>query len=259
MKQPFVNIVFILIFALGLCACAKSPYTGRSQFMVVTESQEQALGQDASQEVKHREEIVSTGPGVERITEVGLRIAAAVGRPDMTWEFLLVKNDEVMNAFALPGGKIFVYTGLLGLADTDPELATVMAHEVAHVLARHGAERMSTEMMIGIGAQVGAAAISIADPYVASVFGQAYGMGINVGLVLPFSRQMEEEADYIGLILMAKAGYDPEAALAFWEKMAREKDGAEPPVWLSSHPTSAARIEDIRQSLPSVKARYWKQ
>lgn len=254
-----LTVLILCVLAVVLSACAKSPYTGRSQFMMISESQERVLGHDASEQIKIREKIIQTGPQVERITEVGLRIAAAVGRPEMTWEYLLVDNDEVQNAFALPGGKIFVYTGLLKIAETDPDLATVMAHEVAHILARHGAERMSTEMIISMGAQAGAAAISIGDPYVASVFNQAYGLGIDVGLVLPFSRQMEAEADYIGLILMAKAGYDPDNALVFWEKMARAKDGDEPPVWLSSHPTSVDRIEDIRRSLPAVKALYWKK
>ncbi len=257
-QTSFIVLIFVLA-ALGMTACAKSPYTGRSQFMMVTESQERDLGEDATQQVKQREQIIGAGPQLERITRVGRRIAEAASRPDMQWEFVLVDNDEVLNAFALPGGKVFVYTGLLAVATTDAELATVMAHEVAHVLARHGAERMSTEMLISLGAQAGAAAIHISDPFISSVFSQAYGMGISVGVALPFSRQMEAESDYIGLILMAKAGYDPEAALAFWKKMAQEKDGAEPPVWLSSHPTSGDRIEDIERSLPAVKALYWKK
>lgn len=259
MHRKLFRISVLLILAVAVISgCAKSPYTGRSQVMMVSESQERALGQDASRQVKEREKVIKEGPGVERITEVGLRIATAVNRPDMTWEFVLVDNDETLNAFALPGGKIFVYTGLLNLAATDGELATVMAHEVAHILARHGAERMSTDLIIAMGARAGAAAISISDPYIAQVFGQAYGLGINVGLSLPFSRQMEEEADYIGLILMTKAGYDPEEALAFWQKMAMEKQeqGGEPPAWLSTHPTSADRIEDIRRAIPSVKALY---
>jgi len=248
----------ILIMASILVGCAKSPYTGRSQLMVMSEEQEQALGLEASQEVKKREDIISTGPGVDRITDVGLRIAAAVGNPEMTWEFLLVKNDETVNAFALPGGKIFVYTGLLNLASTNPELATVMAHEVAHVLARHGAERLSTQMFISLGGQAGAVALGMGNSAVASVFSQVYGTGVNVGVMLPFSRNMESEADYIGLILMAKAGYDPESALTFWRKMAKNKGGKSVPAWLSTHPTNAARIEKIQKALPEIKKKYWK-
>lgn len=255
--RPLFVVLILFSLSWGFIGCASSPYTGRGQFMMVTENQERTLGHDASQQVKMREEIIMTGPGAERIIDVGLRIAVATARSDMTWEFLLVNNDAVKNAFALPGGKIFVYTGLLNFVQSDAELATVMAHEVAHVLARHGAERMSTEMLIGLGAQFGAAAISIRDPYLAQVFGQAYGMGIDVGLMLPFSRQMESEADYIGLILMAKAGYDPEYALHFWHRMARANEGTEPVVWLSSHPTSVDRIEDIRRNLPAIKALYW--
>lgn len=255
--MPLARFFLVALFAVTvLTGCAKSPFTGRNQFMVISEKQERAMGHSASQEYKQRYTIVPDGPGVERITDVGLRIAAATQRPEMTWEFLLVDNYEVENAFALPGGKIFVYTGLLRLAPTDAELATVMAHEVAHVLARHGAERMSTEMLISLGARAGAAAINISDPYTAQVFSQAYGLGINMGVVLPFSRHMEEEADYIGLILMAKAGYDPAAAVDFWERMAASKD-AEPPAWLSTHPTSKDRIEDIKRNLPAVKELYW--
>lgn len=256
-RMPPPRLLLILLCVAAVVAgCAKSPFTGRNQFMMITEDQERAMGHQASQQYKRQYKIIDEGPAVERITEVGLRIAAATRRPDMSWEFLLVDNDTVQNAFALPGGKIFVYTGLLKLARTDAELATVMAHEVAHILARHGAERMSTEMLISLGAQAGAAAIQIGDPYTAQVFSQAYGLGVNVGVVLPFSRHMEEEADYIGLILMAKAGYDPAAAVNFWEKMAEAKDG-EPPTWLSTHPTSADRIEDIKRSLPAVKELYW--
>lgn len=247
-----VFVVGLLLFA----GCAKTPYTDRNQFMVFSEGQEYAMGADASTEIKQKEKLITAGPDVERISRIGRKIAMASGRPSIGWEYNLVDNDDVANAFALPGGKVFVYTGLLKVASTDAEIATVMAHEAAHVLARHGAERMSTQMAIQTGTQIGMASIQFSDPTVATIFYEAFGVGTQVGVMLPFSRHMEEEADEIGLILMIKAGYDPFAALNFWNKMNQQSGRQEAPVWLSTHPSSAARIRNIREMIPDLKAKY---
>lgn len=258
MRINCLKYFFLIVLVLVVGGCSKTPYTERPQFVVFSEGQESAMGSDASMEVKQKEKLITSGPEFERIQRIGRKIALASGRY-YNWEFNLVDNDKVANAFALPGGKVFVYTGLLKLAETDSEIATVMAHEVAHVLARHGAERMSAQLAIQTGTQIGMATINFSDPTVAAVFYQAFGMGTHVGVMLPFSRHMEEEADRIGIILMVKAGYDPFAALNFWNKMKQRNDGQEPPVWLSTHPSSTSRIREIREMIPEIKAEYGKK
>lgn len=258
MRLNILKYLFVAVFLFVLVGCSKTPYTERPQLVLFTEGQEVAMGVDASVDVKRKEKMVMSGPQLERVQRIGRKIALASGR-FYNWEFNLVDDDSVANAFALPGGKVFVYTGLLNLATTDSELATVMAHEVAHVLARHGAERMSTQLAIQTGTQIGMATISFEDPTVASVFYQAFGVGTQVGVMLPFSRHMEEEADRIGIILMVKAGYDPYAALNFWNKMKQKHGGQEPPVWLSTHPSSDSRIREIREMIPEIQAEYGKK
>lgn len=255
MYRNILKCLLLIILILTFAGCGKTPYTERPQFVLFSESQEIAMGADASVDVKRKEDLIPAGPRAQRVRKVGHKIALVSGK-SYNWEFNLVDNDEAANAFALPGGKVFVYTGLLDLAQTDDELATVMAHEVAHVLARHGAERMSTQLAIQTSAQVGMATINISDPAMASIFYQAFGVGTQVGVMLPFSRHMEEEADRIGIILMVKAGYDPYAALDFWKKMNQKHQGQEPPVWLSTHPSSASRINEIREMIPEIQAEY---
>jgi metalloendopeptidase OMA1, mitochondrial len=242
-----------------LTSCAKAPYTGRSQLMLISSSQEMALGQKAAQEVLKKEKLSTNPKYVKPLDTVGGRIAKATEPSKYEWEFKVVDNDETVNAFALPGGKVFIYTGLYKPASTDAELAAVVAHEAGHIIARHGAERMSMTLLAQVGGTAARIAIGSAAPEAMQAFNTAFGMGVNYGVILPFSREQEYEADRIGLILMAKAGYNPEAALKFWEKMAADNGKQKPPEYLSTHPSDANRIAAIKSLLPEAMSYYKKQ
>jgi predicted Zn-dependent protease len=251
------GLPFLAALALSvlLAACATTPYTGRSQLILVSTGQEAKLGADAAKEVLSKEKMSTDKAKIERVRRIGERIAAA-SEVEQAWEFHVVDNDEIVNAFALPGGKVFVYTGLMRLARSDDELAAVIGHEVAHVTLRHGAERMSQSMALGLGQQLAATLYggSSAGAQAAMV---AFGIGANVGVLLPYSRIHEYEADHVGLLYMAKAGYEPGAALDFWERMlahSEESGGKKPPEFLSTHPATANRMEAIREMLPEARS-----
>lgn len=251
------RLAVLIVFALLLAAlgCAKAPYTNRSQMILMSSQEELALGMQASQQVLAEAKEETNTPAAAMTRRVGLRIAAAADEPDpnlparakFDWEFHTLTSDTP-NAFCLPGGKIFVYTGLLKYATTDAELAAVMGHEVGHAIARHGAERSSQSQAAGLVGSVGSVILGPA-------FDAAYGLGVNYGILMPYSRLQESEADYIGLLLMAKAGYDPSAALSFWEKMATA-GGSKPPEWMSTHPSDESRIAEIKRQLPEAMAIY---
>jgi len=247
--------------AILLAACAHAAYTNRSQFIIMSEGQEMALGLQSAQDVLKKEKESHDEFFNERVRRVGWRIAAAANKPEYKWEFHVIEKKDV-NAFCLPGGKVFVYTGILNLTTSNDELAAVMGHEIAHALLRHGAERVSTAM----AAQLGGAAASMAlsssvSPAAGQVFNQAYGVGAQVGVLLPHSRAQESEADEVGMILAAKAGYDPAGALSLWRKMdayAKSK-GQNVPGWLSTHPTTQDRIAAIQAKMGPIRARYYQQ
>ena len=244
-----------LVWAVIIAACASAPYTDRSQFIIVPASQEVAMGAQAAQDVKKKEHVSTNKAALDQVRRVGDRIARVAERPDYKWEFSVIEKNE-LNAFCLPGGKVFFYTGLLELTGSDDEVAAVMGHEVGHALARHGAERMSVSMAAQLGGQVASTAIGLQNPVVAQLFNTAYGVGSQVGVLLPFSREQESEADYLGLILMTKAGYDPGAALSFWKKMEAKNKGKATPAWLSTHPANEDRIAAIQKDLDFVRKRY---
>ncbi|MDZ4340070.1 MAG: M48 family metallopeptidase, partial [candidate division NC10 bacterium] len=189
------------------------------------------------------------------VDRIGWRVATAANRPDFQWQFVVIDNEKTANAFALPGGKVAVYTGIFPVAKTEGGLAAVMAHEVAHVLARHGGERLSQ----GLLAQMGAVAVQVgmagSDPGVVQGVMAAYGLGANVGVLLPYSRLQESEADRIGLIVMAQAGYDPREAVHLWERMAQQ-DRNRPPEFFSTHPSAGSRIQDLQRSMPNALTYY---
>ena len=224
--------------------------------MVMPESDDLKLGAAAYQQVLKQEKISHdprfTGP----VQEVGRRIAAAAEKPEYQWEFTVIDDPKQANAFCLPGGKVAVYTGIFPVAKDEAGLATVIGHEVAHALARHGAERMST----GMALQAAGAAVAIASGGQSAATQQAimaaYGLGAQFGVALPFSRSQESEADRIGLILMAKAGYDPDAAIGLWQRMEQNSGGKGPPEWLSTHPTEATRQEAIRGWIAEAQQYY---
>ena len=230
-----------------LAACQSAPVTGRSQIMLVSESEERQMGLQAYQQVLSKEPLSHDAQTNALVEKVGRRIAAAAERPPndlwraphFRWEFKTIDNNEP-NAFCLPGGKVVVYTGILPIARTEAGLAVVIGHEVAHALARHGAERMSDQLVAQVGATAAAVALSAtvsgrSRAYLPAMMA-ALGAGATVGFILPMSRAQELEADRIGLILMALAGYDPREAITVWQRMRAASTGRNQPEWLSTHP-----------------------
>ena len=257
MKSPLV-LAFALMIAGLLTGCSTVTETGRSQLMLVSPAQEAQMGLSAFDQIK-KDEKISTDPAVNaRIQRIGKRIAASVGRdiPNAQWEFVVFDSPTV-NAFALPGGKVGVYAGLIKLAASDDEIAIVMGHEIAHVTSRHGAERTSQDSLIsgvGLAASLGMGYKNV-DPAKQALVMQAYGIGSQVGFALPYSRLHESEADAVGLRFAAGAGYDPRAAVTFWQKMAKQ-GGEKPPEFLSTHPSDATRIANLQALAPQYQALY---
>jgi predicted Zn-dependent protease len=186
---------------------------------------------------------------------VGQRIAAAANKPEYKWEFNVIQGKEV-NAFALPGGKVAFWEGIMPVAQDDTGIAVIMGHEVAHAIARHGAERMSQAMGIQAIGQILSVGLGQVTPGLQQDFLKLYGVGASVGVLLPWGRQQESEADRIGLTLMAKAGYDPAAAIAFWQRMSKVSGGEKPPEFLSTHPSDETRLAQIRAWLPEATQHY---
>lgn len=245
----------LLLAALGV-GCSTVPYTNRSQLILMSESEDLELGAAAYREALKKAKVVHDPAVTGVVQRVGRRIAAASGKSDYHWEFTVVDDPRQANAFCLPGGKVAVYTGIFPIARDEDGLAAVIGHEVAHALARHGAERVSQGVLINVAGVGVAAAAGGSSPAVQRSVMQAYGLGAQLGWALPFSRSQESEADYIGLILMAKAGYDPEAAIALWKRMEAASQGKSPPQWLSTHPSAETRQEDIRQWLAEARRYY---
>jgi predicted Zn-dependent protease len=243
-----------LVLLLAATACTSAPYTHRSQLMLVSTDEETKLGASAFKDVLAKNR-VDPGPAVNRpVEETGQRIARVAERPDYKWRFVVIDDAKQVNAFCLPGGKVAVYSGIFPIAQDTNGLAVVLGHEIAHALARHGAERMSQ----GLAAQAGGSLLGTllgSSPSANAVLA-AYGVGAQVGVLLPFSRTQESEADHIGLILMARAGYDPHGALAFWQRMERAAGGGNPPEFLSTHPSHGAREQQIEAWLPEAMRYY---
>ncbi len=250
-------LLILLTTALLLITCYKAPVTGRSQLILISEQEANEMGTAAFQEVLSKERVSNNEVYNEAVSRVAGRITAVSDVPKYNWDYKVFKDDKTINAFALPGGKIGVYTGIIPVAESDAGLATVLGHEVAHVAARHGGERVST----GILAQLGAVAIGVAlsnnDPLVVDAIMQAYGIGVTVGGILPFSRAQESEADRIGLIYMAKAGYDPSKAVDFWNRMEQATRGKpQPPEFLATHPGYGTRVSNLQKWLPEAMKYY---
>ncbi len=240
-----------VLCAVGLWACQSAPITGRKQLILLSQAQETQMGLQAYDEIL-KEETLSQDPQINAmVRRVGERIAKVADRPDFQWEFRVVEKD-VANAFALPGGKVAVYTGILKYTQTEDGLAVVMGHEVAHALARHGGERVSQSMIAQFGLTAVQVGLGTSNPMIVQGIATAYGVGVQ----LPFGRKQESEADHIGLILMAKAGYDPRESVPFWERMAGGKKGQGPPEFLSTHPSGTTRIKQLRGWMPEALKHY---
>lgn len=236
--------------------CRTVSETGRKQLNLVPAEQELQLGLTAFDEMKKELPVSRDTEKAAMVSRVGTRIAAQAAKdlPNAQWEFVLFDSPEA-NAFCLPGGKVGVFTGLLPIAKNEAGLATVIGHEVAHAAAHHGSERMSRQMLIqGIG-QLGGAAIQ--NPQVQQLALMAYGGIATVGLELPHSREQESEADHIGLMYMARSGYDPAEAIEFWKRFSAANGGQSgPPAFLRTHPLDTKRIADLQALLPDARAEY---
>lgn len=246
------------IFILGvlfLAACATVPYTNRKQFNLISDQDEAKLGQDAYAEVMKKNKITANADYQRRIKEIGARIAAAANQPNFKWEFNVLQGKEV-NAFCLPGGKVAFWDGIMPICGDDNGIAVVMGHEVAHALAHHGAERMSQGMGAEIIGQLLSVGLENATPATRDRTLQLYGLGAQFGVMLPFSRSHESEADHIGLLLMAKAGYDPRSAPEFWKRMSAGSKGEKPPEFLSTHPSDETRIRQLQEWMPEALSHY---
>lgn len=261
-----MNLKSSLIIAGSLAlviSCAKNPFTGKNTMALVPNSQIFPSSFQQYNQFLGENKVIKGTKDAERVTNVGMKIKVAAEKwlnangkegylKDYQWEYNLVDNKEV-NAWCMPGGKIVFYTGILPICKDDAGMATVMGHEVAHALANHGQQRMSAGMLqqlgaVGVGVATGGQSQETQQAIMA-----AYGIGSEYGAMMPFSRSHESEADMIGLTLMAVAGYNPDKAVEFWERMAANAGGNKPPEFMSTHPSDATRIAKIKELVPKAK------
>jgi predicted Zn-dependent protease len=248
--------LWLVVFVLAVGACQTVPVTGRSQLILLPEGSELQMGLSSYEQIIKKSKVSAETRVNEQVTRVGRRIAEATGRTDYAWEFKVLEDKQV-NAFCLPGGKVAVYTGLLPVTGDDAGLAAVLGHEVAHAVARHGGERVSQSLLVQTGLAATQVALSRNDPRTVQAVSALLGAGATVGVLLPWSRAQESEADHLGLIYMAKAGYHPSAARDLWVRMAQLAKGRQqPPELLSTHPAPASRIQDIDRWLPEALQHY---
>jgi predicted Zn-dependent protease len=249
------RLALVLVVLIAV-ACETVPITGRRELLLLPESSEREMGLTSYQEVLQKSKISTDAAMNAQVTRVGQRIAEATGRTDYQWEFKVLE-DKQANAFCLPGGKVAVYTGILPMTRDDAGLAVVMGHEVSHAIARHGGERVSQQLIVQSGLAATQVALSNRDPAVVQSVMALLGAGANVGLLLPWGRSQESEADHLGLVYMARAGYHPSAARDFWVRMQESAKGqAQPPQYLSTHPSSETRIRDIEGWMPEALREY---
>jgi len=261
-KLYLITILFILAV---LISCSIVPITGRRQISILPESEMITMGLASYQEFLKENPLSTDKINSAVVREVGTSISEAVGKyftenslesrlAGYVWEYSLVES-EVPNAFCMPGGKVVVYSGILPYTIDKNGLAVVVSHEIAHAVARHGNERMSQQLLIQLGGIALNEAVKSKPEETKNIFYAAYGIGSQVGVQLPYSREHEYEADKLGLIFMAMAGYDPQSAVGFWERMSA-MGGDKPPEFMSTHPTDANRIRKIKQAMPEALQYY---
>jgi len=265
----FLFYTALTALVLSLSACSTVPITGRQSLQLVPDSQLATYAVQQYEDTLKKAELSKDQAATTMVRTVGMNIARAAENflrdsgqtaeaGAFQWEFNLIEDDKTANAWVLPGGKAAVYTGILKYTQTEAGLAVVLGHEVAHALANHGNERMSQGLLAQMGGMALAVAVSKEPAATQQLFMGAFGVGANVGVLLPFSRLHESEADRIGLVLMAMAGYDPREAVPFWERMNSEEKGGRPPELLSTHPNPDTRIEDLQKYLPEALPYYEK-
>jgi predicted Zn-dependent protease len=258
------KLILVFGFILIVLSCATNPFTGKNNLNFVSNSELFPTAFQQYGTFLKENKVISGTLDAKSVETVGVKIKNAAERwlkanghsnylDGYQWEYKLVESKDV-NAWCMPGGKIVVYSGILPITKDETGLATVMGHEVSHALANHGAQRMSAAQLQQIGAVGVAVASSGQSEQTQSIFQQAYGMGSQLGVMLPFSRSHESEADQIGLTLMAIAGYNPDKAVLFWERMSAKAGGQTPPEFMSTHPSDATRIANIKSLIPVAKA-----
>lgn len=261
--------VWVIGTLLMLFACATVPLTERKGLHLVPDSELLTLSFQQYRELLNKSKLSRDPAKTQMVKGVGQRIAKASEEvlrsngmeleiKNYRWEFNLIEDDKMVNAFCMPGGKVGVYTGILPIAQNETGLAVVMGHEIAHAIAKHGNERVSQGLLAQLGGVALSTALSKHPGTTNQIFMAAYGVGANVGVLLPYSRLHESEADRIGLILMAKAGYDPREAVPFWQRM-NAKEGSRPPEFLSTHPAPESRIKQIQELIPEAMKYYKEQ
>ncbi len=264
----YKKIGVLLISILLYQGCATVPVTGRKQLAMVSNAEIIPMAFQQYQQVLTEQKLSTNQQQTAMVKKVGVRIQKAVEEymaskglsselDGFQWEFNLIDDPKVVNAWCMPGGKVAFYTGIMPICEDEAGVAVVMGHEVAHAIANHGRERMSQGMVAELGLSSLSAALSQNPTATTQLFQQAVGIGTQVGM-LSFSRQHESEADEIGLIFMAMAGYDPHEAPKFWERMAAMSGGGAPPEWLSTHPSNENRIKDLKRDIPKAMKYYKK-
>ena len=254
MKLKLMLLLQFLGILFWFPGCHTVPHTGRSALHLVPTKQLTSMASQQFERLKREKPISRNANYNAMLRRVGERIAhvAAPDMPNAQWEFVVFDDPEQVNAFAMPGGKVAVYSGIFKVAKTENDLAVVVGHEIAHVSAGHGNERVSQQLLAAGGAMALQLGVDDADSLDQQMLMAAYGAGTSVGLILPFSRKHESEADELGLIYAAKAGYDPRVAVGFWKRMEAQKTGFTPPEFLSTHPSDSTRLGKINALMPEA-------
>ncbi|MHC4366156.1 MAG: M48 family metallopeptidase [Planctomycetota bacterium] len=261
-----LKLLILCALALLPAGCSEVAISGRKQFTIVPSSTMNSMSFKSYREFLAANKLSANAEQTQMVKGVGARIQKAVeqycveyGIEDQLygyeWEFNLV-DDPSVNAWCMPGGKVVVYEGIMPIAQGETGLAVVMGHEIAHAFARHGAERMSQQLVVQMGGIALSTALEDYPEQTQNLFMQSYGIGTKVGVLLPYNRVHENEADHLGLVFMAMAGYNPQEAVSFWERMAAQKKGAGLPEFLSTHPSGETRIQNLKDLLPEAMTYY---
>ncbi len=267
-RRKFLGYFGCSCCSLILPACTTVPITDRKQLSIIPEARINRQAAAAYENFRSKSKLITKGPQLEEIREIGKKIQISVstffekqGKKDPTknfgWDYVLVDNDKVVNAWCMPGGKIAVYTGLLNVTKNTHALSIVMGHEIAHAVARHSLERMSHAMTINLGTNIADIFLGGAINRTRNTVGQNTGFDIfQLGIMNPFGRKQETEADYLGLIFSSLSGYDIRESVKLWQRMSEKNKGKEPPVFLSTHPSSKKRIENLENWITEVIVKY---
>ena len=266
MKPIKITLLLLIAASFFIVSCSTVPITGRKQLSLIPESQMLSMSFSQYDQFLKDNKESNDAQKIALVKKVGERIASAVEKyltdngmgnevQNYKWEFHLIESNEI-NAWCMPGGKVVVYTGILPITQDENGLAVVLGHEISHAVAKHGDERMSQALIAQLGGVALQEALKSKPEQTQQIFMAAYGVGAQVGVLLPFSRTQESEADHLGLIFMAMAGYDPNGAVTFWERMMSQNTGSKPPEFLSDHPADQTRINDIKNEIPEAMKYY---